>query len=172
MASSKLKATAQAYTAQSRADVVRDIKLIGDLQREYARIESDVNDQLANITKAVAPRVEGLRERIAVLQGGVQGWCEAHRVEICGKGKSANLVTGEVSWRQRPPSVQLAKVDDVLARLRGLGLTRFIREKEEVNKDAILAEPAEVAGIKGIKVITGVEDFVITPFEVELGETA
>jgi phage host-nuclease inhibitor protein Gam len=93
-------------------------------------------------------------------------------VEICGKSKSANLVTGEVSWRQRPPSVSISKANDVIQRLRGLGLFRFIREKEEINKEAILAEPAEVAGIKGIKLGTGVEDFVITPFEVEVGEAA
>lgn len=168
----RIKAAAGGAVPQSKADAMRDIKAIGDLQRELGRIEADINDQIAAITNKAAPRIETLHERLTELQAGVQTWCEAHRVEICGKGKSANLVTGEVSWRQRPPSVSITKADDVIARLRGLGLTRFIREKEEVNKEAILAEPAEVAGIKGVKVVSGVEDFVITPFEVDVGEPA
>lgn len=157
---------------QSKTDAMRDIKAIGDLQRDLARIDADLNDQVAVLTKAAAPRIVKLRERIEALQEGVHTWCEAHRVELCGKGKTANLVTGEVNWRKRPASVAITKVEDVLKRLRELGLTRFIREKEEVNKDAILAEPAAVAGVKGIKVVTDVEDFVITPFEVEVGEAA
>lgn len=168
----RIKSTSTVQACQSKADAMRDIKTIGDLQRDLGRIEADINDQIADLTNKAAPRIEQLRERLVELQAGVQTWCEANRVEICGKGKSANLVTGEVSWRQRPPSVSISKADEVIGRLRGLGLLRFIREKEEVNKEAILAEPAEVAGIKGIKVVTGVEDFVITPFEVEVGETA
>lgn len=168
----RIKSTSTVQACQSKADAMRDIKAIGDLQRELGRIEADINDQIADLTKKAAPRIEQLRERLTELQAGVQTWCEANRVEICGKGKSANLVTGEVSWRQRPPSVSISKADEVIGRLRGLGLLRFIRSKEEVNKEAILAEPAEVAGIKGIKVVTGVEDFVITPFEVDVGETA
>jgi bacteriophage Mu gam like protein len=39
--------------------------------------------------------------------------------------------------------------------------------KEEINKEAILNEKSAVAGIAGIKLISGVEDFVITPFEQE-----
>lgn len=168
----RIKSTSTVQACQSKADAMRDIKAIGDLQRELGRIEADINDRLAEMTKAAAPRIQQLREALTELQAGVQTWCEANRVEICGKGKSANLVTGEVSWRQRPPSVSITKADEVIGRLRGLGLLRFVRTKEEVNKEAILAEPAEVAGIKGIKVVTGVEDFVITPFEVDVGEAA
>ncbi len=164
----RIKAPSTVQVPQSKADVANDIKAIGDLQRQLGRIEATINDQIAEITAQAAPQLDAMRERLQALQAGVQTWCEAHRVEICGKGKSANLVTGEVNWRQRPPRVSVSKEEEVIQRLRGLGLIRFIREKEEINKEAILSEPAEVAGIKGIKVVTGVEDFVITPFEVEV----
>ena len=36
--------------------------------------------------------------------------------------------------------------------LRSLGLGRFVREKPELDKDAILKEPDAVKGIKGISV--------------------
>jgi phage host-nuclease inhibitor protein Gam len=164
----RLKTPSTVLVPQSKADAARDIKAIGDLQRDLGRMEATINDQIASITAQAAPQIDAMRERLQALQSGVQTWCEAHRVEICGKGKSADLVTGEVSWRKRPPSVSITKAEAVIERLRGLGLSRFIREKEEVNKEAILAEPTEVKGIKGIKVNTDVEDFVITPFEVEV----
>ena len=164
----RIKAPSTVQVPQSKADVANDIKAIGDLQRQLGRIEATINDQIAQITAQAAPQVDAMREQLQALQSGVQTWCEAHRVEICGKGKSANLVTGEVNWRQRPPRVNVSKEEEVIQRLRGLGLTHFIREKEEINKEAILAEPSGVAGIKGLKVVTGVEDFVITPFEIEV----
>lgn len=165
----KLKSTAQAIAVpQSKADVQRDIKLLGDAQRALTRIETEINDKLAELTKARAPMIEKLRLQITELQSGVQTWCEAHRLEICGKGKSANLITGEVNWRQRPPSVTVRNADSVINQLGELGLTEFVRVKHEVNKDAVLAAPDQVKQIRGIAVITGVEDFVITPFEIDL----
>lgn len=166
----KLKSTAQASAVpQSKADVQRDIKTLGDAQRELTRIETEINDELAKLTKARTPRIEALRLHMTELQSGVQTWCEAHRLEICGKGKSANLISGEVSWRQRPPSVTVRKVDDVIDQLGLLGLTEFVRVKHEINKEAILAAPERVSGVRGLTVNTGVEDFVITPFEIDLG---
>lgn len=57
--------------------------------------------------------------------------------------------------------------DSVIEMLKRLGLTEFVRTKEEVNKEAILNQPDKVRGVAGLNVITGVEDFVITPFEQE-----
>ena len=166
----KLKSTAVANNVpQSKAEVQRYIKTLGDAQRELTRIETEINDELAKLTKARAPRIEALRLHITELQSGVQTWCEAHRLEICGKGKSANLITGEVSWRQRPPSVTVRNADSVINQLGELGLTQFVRVKHEVNKEALLAEPDALQGIKGLSYNIGVEDFVITPFEIDLG---
>ncbi len=168
----KLKATARRYASQSRADVQDDIKTLGDLQREHTRLSADLNDAIANLTKAAAPSLKALSESIIELQCGVQTWCEAHREEICGKGKSANLITGEVAWRQRPPSVSVRGQEAVLAWLKTQGLTDFVRTKEEVNKEAMLNQPDKSRTVPGVSIVTGVEDFIITPFEVETQEAA
>ena len=84
-----------------------------------------------------------------------------------GGGKTVNLITGEVSWRQRPPSIAVRGAEAVLESLRTLGLHRFIRTKDEVNKEAMLNEPELAATVAGVSVIKGKEDFAITPFEVE-----
>lgn len=167
----KIKSKAQATIPQSKLDAQADIKKIGDLQREHLRLSANMNDEIAKITKASAPHLDLLSEQIELLQTGVQTWCEANREMLCGKGKTANLITGEVSWRQRPPSVRISGADTVIDTLKRLGLTRFVRVKEEPNKDAILAEPDAVRGVAGIAISTGVEDFIIAPFEVETPKT-
>lgn len=164
----KTRATAAAVP-QSKSDCAAHIRSLGDAQREYERQRAAMNDAIAGITQEAQPALEALAERINALQAGIQTWCEANRVTLCGEndrlGKTANLVTGEVSWRQRPPSVAVRGADAVIDALRRLGLGRFVRAKEEVNKEAILAEPEAVRGVPGITVVTGLEDFVITPFE-------
>jgi len=166
----KLKSKAAVYTPQSQTDCAADIKKLGDLQRERARLAADMNDEIAAITKRFQPRLEQLGERIDTLQTGVQIWCDAHRSELtkAHKVKFANLVTGEVAWRQRPPSVSIRGTEAVLETLERMGLTRFIRTRSEPNKEAMLAEPVAVRGIAGITIVSGVEDFVITPFEAEV----
>ena len=165
----KLKAKAKIYAPQSTNDCAADIKKLGDLQREFERQRADMNDQIAAITRTFQPELEAISERIGLLQSGVQTFCEAHRDELtnAGKVKTANFITGEVQWRQRPPSVSVRGTEAVIETLKKLGLSRFVRAKEEVNKEAILNDPAEVRGVAGINVVTGVVDFVITPFEVE-----
>ncbi|MBE8611497.1 host-nuclease inhibitor protein Gam [Morganella morganii] len=167
---SRLKAAAASYTPQSKEQVSLDIKKIGDIQRELTRIETDINDRIAIITNQHTPQIEALRAECDVLQKGVQTWCEAHRAEITkdGKTKTANLITGEVSWRTKPDSVSIKGVDLVLEALKKLKLDRFIRRKEEINKDAILADKKAVENIKGISIISGKEVFSITPFEQDI----
>lgn len=162
----RLKTKAAASVPQSRTDCADAIKVLGDLQRDFERTRATMNDQIAAITQQHQGDLDALAERIELLQQGVQLYCEAHREELCGKGKSANLITGEVSWRQRPPSVSIRGADSVLETLARMGLTRFIRSKQEPNKEAMLNDPDAVRGIAGINIVTGVEDFIVTPFEV------
>lgn len=143
------------------------IKELGDLQREFLRITTQMNDKIAIITEEYAPELEAYKKDMDILQKGIQSFCESRRDNLTqnGKVKTVKLTTGEVSWRQRPPSVSLRGMESVLEMLKKLGLDRLIRVKEEVNKDAILNEPETVKGIAGISVRTGVEDFIIKPFE-------
>lgn len=159
--------TKAADAPQTIEAVQRDIRAIGDLQRSHGRASADLNDKVAQLTEAAAPGLKDLQERMTTLQKGVQAFCEAHREELCGKGKTANLVTGEVQWRLRPPSVKVAGVDAVIAWLKTMGMNSFVRIKEEVNKEAMLNEKDKAKGVPGVTIVTDVEDFVIVPFEVD-----
>ena len=167
----RIKSAAAIYVPQSKQDVSVDIRKIGDLQREALRLETEMNDAIGDITQRYSPILESIKEDLNVLIKGVQSWCEANRDELTnnGKTKTANLITGEVQWRNRPPSVSIRGTDAVLETLIRLGLERFVRTKQEINKEAILNEPAAVSGVSGITVKSGIEDFSIVPFEQSAG---
>ena len=139
-AKTRLKAKAQLYVPQNRDEAAAEIRKIGDLQREFFRAQAAMNDDIAVITASAQPVLEQIKTQITSLQEAVQGYCEANRDDLTngGKVKTANLVTGEIQWRQRPPSVRVSKSELVLETLARLGLMRFIRTKEEVNKDGAI----------------------------------
>lgn len=156
---------------QSREETAEAVAEIGRRQRERDRIQAAMNDELSAVKQRFEEEAAPHADAIKTLSAGVQTWCEANRDELTndGKVKTANLASGKVSWRIRPPKVSLKAIDNVLAALKELKLTRFIRVKEEVNKEAILAEPDAVQHVKGISIHQG-EDFVIVPFETDLEE--
>ncbi len=166
-AAKKHKARATPHVPQSRDDCAGDIAKLGELDRELARAQADMNDALGAITASWQPQIDALKERANLLRDGIQIWCEANRAAITegGKTKTAAFVTGEVSWRKSPPSCSVRNAEGVIKSLKRLGLARFVRTKEEVNKEAVLEEPDAVRGIAGLSVVTGLETFAITPFE-------
>jgi len=171
----RIKSTAVAVTVpQSREQAAEAIRQIGESQRELARLTADMNDELSRVKARWEEAAEPHKAKVEALTQGVQVWAEANRDALTqgGKTKTAALTTGEILWRMRPPSVRVTGAEAVLDVLRRLGLTRFIRSKDEINKDAILNEPEAVAHVAGISISQG-EDFVVAPFEAELaGEAA
>jgi phage host-nuclease inhibitor protein Gam len=168
-----LRSKNNARSATTATEVIEAIAEIGRLQRERTRIETAMNDDLAKVRESWERQAAPHLERIKTLSRGIQFWCEVHRDLLTqgGKVKFARLASGEIKWRMTPPKVVIRAVENVLEYLRSAGLHHLIRQKEEPNKEAILAEPDAVAGIKGIT-ISQKEDFVIRPFETELEEIA
>lgn len=158
---------------QGRDEVNEAIARIGLLQRERERIQADMNDELAKVRLRFEELATPLNEQITGLSQGVHTWCEAHRMELTrsGKTKFYDFAAGEIKWRLRPPRVSLQSAENVLETLKRLGLTRFIRVKEQLNKEAMLAEPEVVSGVAGVRIEQS-EDFVIVPFGSNLEEVA
>lgn len=168
MKAKKIKSVAQGFVCQSKEQVAENIRTIGDNQREIARLEAEINDILAKATDERKDKILKLQQDIEVLSKGVQSWCEVHRSQLLENGlKTAQLVTGEVSWRLCPPSVQVRKKEEVVERLERMGLVHLVRTKKDVNKDAILDDPAQVLGVEGITIVSGKEEFIIKPHEVK-----
>ena len=149
------------------------VRRIGEESRRAARIEAELNDRIAALREEYAAKAAPHNKAAEELTEGLRIFAEARRDELTnhGKRKSVDLGTGEIGWRMRPPRVLLRNVAGVIESLKTLKLTRFIRVKEEVNKEAILAEPDIAEQVKGITIKQD-EDFFVVPAEDDLTEAA
>lgn len=167
MAKKRSKSTIIA--CQSKAEVMENITQIGLKQREISRLETELNDKIAQLTEQYKDGILKLQIDVETLTHQAQIWCEQNRNSLLeDKGKTANLLTGEVSWRYRPAKVTLSKEAEIIEQLEQQGLTQFVRVKKNVNKEAVLADPSAVKDINGINIVSNVEDFIITPFELNV----
>jgi phage host-nuclease inhibitor protein Gam len=148
--------------------------VIGERQRELQRIEELMNGELAAVKARYEAAAMIPREGLADVARALQAWAEANRAKLTkdGRTKTHRLGAGEVSWRARPPRVTLRGVKEVLAALKKLRLKKFIRIKEEIDKEAMLREPDLARKVRGVTVASDGEDFVIKPFSTELEEVA
>jgi phage host-nuclease inhibitor protein Gam len=153
---------------RTREEAEALLQEIGKAQRAVTRIEADLNDRLTKLKASAEQDASPYNDQIEASFKALHGWAEANRDELCGKGKTVKLATGEIMWRQRPPSVRITGAEKVIDTLKRLGLGRFLRQKEEIDKEAILGEVDAMKGVKGVTIVTGVEDFVAKPFETEI----
>lgn len=157
---------------QDRDQAAASVAHIGLLARKLGRLEADMNDRISRIKEDYEARAEPLRQQRADAVEGLRIWAEANRAALtqADKTKTVDLGTGLLRWRFRPPSVRIAKLDDVIDRLKALGLQRFVRIKEEVNKDAMRDEPDVARAVPGVSIGSAGEDFVVEPYEAALSE--
>lgn len=164
-------AAVEHWVPQSRDEVNEAIAKLGRQQRERLRIESVMNDELAQVKAGHDALAKPLGESIAELSKGLHLWCEANRASLTqdGKVKFHDFATGQVKWRLRPPSIAIRGADAVLKTLKNMGMGRFIRTKDEIDKDALLRELDVARDIGGITV-SQKEDFVVVPHESQIEE--
>jgi phage host-nuclease inhibitor protein Gam len=163
-------AAANLPVPQSRDEAAAMVTAIGDLNRTLARLAADMNDELAASKTHFESLAEPHRSALVEKTEGLKIWAEANRQLLTDgdKSKTVDLGTGLLKWRLRPPSVRLGKIDDVIARLKALGLTRFLRTKDEINKEAMQAEPEIARTVAGVAIGSAGEDFIVEPFEAPL----
>jgi phage host-nuclease inhibitor protein Gam len=162
----KIKADAVTHWVPADRDQVNAaIAEIGTLQRERVRLEAEMNDELEAVKARYNADTKPMGERIGELSLGVKLYCEANRAKLTNDGrvKFHDFATGKVNWRLTPWACTLKKVDEVLALLKAKGLTQYIRKKEEVDKDALLADRTTLAEpIPGVT-FSQKEEFAIEP---------
>lgn len=160
------------WVPQTRDEVNDAIAELGRHQRERARIQASMNDEIAAVKAKHEGNAKPLGDRIAELTKGIHLWCEANRTRLTdgGKVKFHEFATGLVKWRLTPWSVAVSKVSDVLALLKAKGMSQFIRTKEELDKEALLdAREAMTDQVKGLS-FKQKEEFAVIPHESNLEE--
>jgi len=142
---------------------------IGEEQRATDKIRLDLNTAVDELRTQAMTEVEPCQKKISQLVEGLFAYAEAHRDELTdgGKRKTVEVPTGWFGWRMTPPAVSLRDVKSILESLKSLKLKRFIRTKEEIDKDAMLKEPNLAITVKGVS-ISQHEEFVAKPAELEV----
>jgi phage host-nuclease inhibitor protein Gam len=167
--SPKSKTKAGAPAPQSREEAASYVRRIGENARMIARFQAEMNDAIARLKEdaenAAAPRAAEIEQWTE----GLRAWCDANRAALTdnGKRKFADLGTGKVEWRKSPPKVMIRDAAAVLAAIKELGLP-FIRPKEEIDKEAMLADPDNARLVPGVTIGSEGEFFAVEPFEAEL----
>ena len=170
MAKVKAKRGHNLPVPQSREEAAAHIRTIGDTTRAIARIEADMNDALARIKEEAEAKAAPFRDLVGRLTEGVRIWCDANRDALTdsGKRKFADLGTGKVEWRNLPPKVTIKGVEAVIGAIKTLGLSSFLRTKEEIDKEAMLREPDKARLVQGVSIGSEGETFAVEPFEAQI----
>lgn len=150
---------------QSREEAQQSLSRYGLLQREIGRIQADLDDKVAALKEEAEAKSNPLQVESMTIVEGLRIWAEANRSALTdgGRVKFADLGTGKISWRFRPAKVSIRGADVIIDTLRSFGLGRFIRTKEEVDKEAMLREPDLARSVPGVSIGSEGEDFAVEP---------
>lgn len=155
---------------QDDSEAREAIREIGDLNREVLRIEAEMNDQIAALQLKYGELAAPLREQVVAKTDGLKMFCEVNRDRLTGgKVKYHRFSTGEISWRLRPAKVSIRGLPEVIEAIKAAKLgKKFLRVKEEINKEAMLEDRSMAGALKGVTIGSDGEDFIVEPFETEL----
>lgn len=153
-------------TPQSLSEAAEFVRRIGEAERAIEQANNDMNAKLEEVKQPFMERVEQHQHHLAVLVEGLYAYAQGNRFQLTDgdKKKTVTLPTGTFSWRMTPKAVLIKGKDLVLAKLKELKLDRFIRTKEELDKEAMLKEESVAVSVDGIT-IEQREEFVVKPAE-------
>jgi phage host-nuclease inhibitor protein Gam len=145
------------------------VSRIGKEQREIIRVQTELNEKVEKLKAGAMAKSKIHETNTSQLVEGLFAYAEAHRDELTdgGKRKTVEVPTGLFGWRLTPPAVSLRNVEKVLELLKSLSLFRFIRKKEEIDKEAMLKDPDIAKAVKGVT-ISQREEFIVKPAELEV----
>ena len=141
------------------------IEFVGQYQRTLRSLSDDLKVATAKPKKEYEEKAEPLKIQLKEKLDGLEKYCAAHRDRLTegGKRKFFDFKTGRVLWRLRPASVTLRGINAVIEACKNLGLTKFVRTREEINKEAMLENPQEASSINGVNISSSGEDFSVEP---------
>lgn len=141
---------------------------IGTLQRQIDRIDLNLSEAVAALKKTAGDEAKPLADQLKAKVAALCAYATTNRETIIPAGrKSVSLSQGVMGFRLGNPTVKVAKGQDeaVIATLERLGLTGLLRHVVELDREAILRDPATIAGLAGIGV-EQVETFYVKPLDV------
>ncbi len=155
----------------SLAEAAEAQKRIGTLLRQIHACEDQFEKEREVIDKKEDDAIRPLQAEALELGKQVYAFAVQHKTELTDGGthKTVKLPmrAGSFAWYTTPPAITIENAQEVLQRIKELGLLRFVRTKEEVNREALLQEHTIASTIAGVTV-SRQDKFAIKPTGVKV----
>jgi len=148
----KVEISVPTVTTLEEADVL--LSEIAARKRSLDLIKASMNESIDTLKVKAAAEGEELLREIEAREQALVRFAEGNKETLFGKLKSRVLSFGEIGFRASTKAVLLNRKwswERVLDALKETGALRFIRTKEEVDKEALRAlkpEDLEAVGVK------------------------
>lgn len=138
----------------NRAEFLALVNELAQLELEHRTIEGRRGGELLAVNTRYDREVEPVLEKIKAKVALAAAYAKDHRAELLAKGaKSESTGTATYGFRLGNRTVRLLTElteDDVIARLKRFGFAQFVRTKDEIAKDAILASCRNGRTVRGV----------------------
>jgi phage host-nuclease inhibitor protein Gam len=162
MAKSTKPQTEQKTTINSWQEADFVLKQIGNLSQMAKKHEAEMNLKITKIQESSQPLIDKVAEEKIGLERNLQLFCESKREEFNEK-KTKELSFGTVSFRIATPSLKTRKgftwesVKSIVKSSKKLA-EKFIKVKEDLNKQAILNADLRDSDLEKIGLIISQEE--------------
>lgn len=142
-------------------------------ERALAKIEAEANARIDKAKADAALKTEPHKQRLKELSEGLQVYAEYNRAELFAKRQSVEMPFGYFGFRKSSELKPASKLTwaKVLEKLQSLKARRFIRVKEDVNRERLRELDADQLEQYGVRLVEK-ETFWIETKSEELGGDA
>lgn len=123
-------------------------------------MKDDLEAKISALKDEAKKKVSELSKNRDTLTSALFAFAQARKAVLTFHSKTVVVASGLFGWRFTPPAVSTDDSDDVvIARLKRMGLKQFIRVKEELDREMLLAEKPSIRGVS----YTQREEFFVVP---------
>ncbi len=138
------------------------LHIVGILVRSTETIERELAEKVATLRQEADAAIKPLQAQTANHVVNIKLFAVKHRQELLAADKkTVTLSSGIFGWRLTPPKVTAGRGGDekILDILKSLELTKYIRNIESIDKEALLKEKPQIQGVR----YTQTEKFFVEP---------
>jgi len=145
------------------------LRKMRELEKEMQVVQIEVDEKVAEIREKAKVKIKARQDIIQQYFEGIFIFAQARKEELTeqGKRKTVTIPPDCFGWRYTPEKVVLEDEEAIMAELKKLGQAKFIRVKEEINKEAMHDDKELALTVKGVS-FEQHEEFVVKLAEVEL----
>lgn len=128
---------------RSWSDTDDALRQIHEAKNTLVELDAEQNRRIDVIKDECKKMAQPIKNRIQQLEADLLAFSDAHRSEM--DGKSRRMSFGTVGYRTSSKIVVAAsKVGEVIARLKGMGLTQCVKTTETLDKEQLRRQPADI----------------------------